>query len=207
MDAHLALCFAQSRTTLRVGRSRTPHTCWRGWTFPYLNEPAQPPAHAGKPRARSGNRRPAHTTLERRRPLRLYHQVQMVSLNAELKDSESLCARGAQGDLDRRKQALASQARQPGCRTQRHVGGTVPIVRDAAAVRHAAAPGRGSSSGAGPATAPDSQGELELFRGLYLNWQIAIISAHDDQDIATARLRGVADQASPTCETRPVALT
>jgi hypothetical protein len=38
---------------------------------------------------RHANREPAHTTLELRRPVRLYHQVQMIRLNAVLQDAES----------------------------------------------------------------------------------------------------------------------
>jgi len=54
---------------------------------------------------------PANTALERRRLLRLYQQVQMVSLHAELEDPESLRARSLQSDLDGREEAFASQAR------------------------------------------------------------------------------------------------
>ena len=143
------------------------------------------------------NREPANTALERRWRLRLYQQVQMVAPNAELEDPESLRARSPQGDLDRREQALLSQARQPGYRTQRHMGRTATIVRDAATVRNAAAPGRGLSSGAAPATAPSSQGELELSCGSHLIWQISIISSNDDQDVDPARgddaARGIAE--------------
>ena len=58
-----------------------------------------------------------NTALERRRPLRLHHQVQMVPLNAELEHPESLRARSPQGDLDRCEEVLVSMGRQAGCRT------------------------------------------------------------------------------------------
>ena len=43
------------------------------------------------------DREPAHATLELRRPVRLYHQVQMIRLNAVLQNAEPRCAGSRQG--------------------------------------------------------------------------------------------------------------
>jgi len=142
---------------------------------------------------------PAHTALEGRRRLRLYQQVQMIFLNAELEDPESWCARRPQGDLDRCEEAGASQAGQPGGRPQRHVGRTPTVVRDASTVRDAAAPWCGLSSGAAPATAPGSQGEFELFRSPHLNWQISIISVRYGQGFAAGATLRMGRRPSAMC--------
>ena len=47
-------------------------------------------------RLRHANREPAHTALELRRPIRLYHQVQMIRLDAEVEHAKACRTGGSQ---------------------------------------------------------------------------------------------------------------
>ena len=85
---------------------------------------------------RHPDREAAHPALEGRRPVRFHYQVQMVGLDAVVQDAEALgtgCRqRAPRGD----EEASVSEGGHAGGRAQRHVGGTVAVVKLTRPVRH-----------------------------------------------------------------------
>ena len=111
---------------------------------------------------RDPDRQPAHPTLELRRPVRLYEQMQVIRLHAEVQDAEPRGAsRSERVSCDTEKPAGPERGHDGG-RPQRHMGGTVPIVRHARAVGDRAPPGSGLAPGAVTATSPGAKAKLEL---------------------------------------------
>ena len=113
-------------------------------------------------RLRDADREPAYTALELRRPVRFHQQVQMVTLNTELKNSEGASARGCQRGTDCREDALGPERDEADRRTERHMRWTVAIVRRATAMRHPSPARRRLVTGAFAPPAPGGQVQLEL---------------------------------------------
>jgi hypothetical protein len=111
---------------------------------------------------RQADRETLHTAREPRRLVRLYQQMQMVSLDAERQNPETGGARRAEGDSENRQQVLVPERRDIGARPQSNMGRTTRVMLQATYVRDDAATCLGFPPGAVAPSTPGSRPELEL---------------------------------------------
>jgi hypothetical protein len=97
--------------------------------------------------------------------------VQMIGLNAVLKNPESIAARRSEGRPNCRYGASAPEGGNDRARPERDMGGAARIVGHPSAMRHRAATGTRLAACAFPGTAPCADQEVELCRSApHLNW-------------------------------------
>jgi len=125
-----------------------------------VNRLASPATEHAVHGLRHADREAAHTTLEGRRPVRFHHQVQMVGLDAVARNVEPRGTGGRQCTSRGEEEATVSEGGYAGGRAQRHVGGTVAVVKLARPVRNGPPPRCGLAAGAITASAPRPDAEL-----------------------------------------------
>src|SRR5262245_44735534 len=85
--------------------------------------------------ARDPNSQSSHPTLELRRPVRFYQQVQMILLDAELQNAEAIRRARAQRVLDWNQEAFVPEGGDVSASPQGNVGRTARIMRSAPKMR------------------------------------------------------------------------
>ena len=125
-------------------------------------------------RPRHPDREAAYAALEGRRLVRFHQQVQMIGLDAELKDPKARVAGPAERRENAFEEAFAPEGRYARSRAERDMGGTVSIVGNASPMWHRAASGSRLSTGSLTAAAPRVDRKVELSVNTHLNWAYII---------------------------------
>ena len=116
-------------------------------------------------RFRGSDRQALNPSPEARRRTRLYQQMQMIRLNAELKDAEAVMRRGRECAANDRENRGRAQRRKCSDCPERHVYGTARQVDRPTPMRHGAPPGRWLAPRAITAAAPGADDKIELSGG------------------------------------------
>lgn len=109
------------------------------------------------------NREPLQPSTEAEWPIGLDEQMHVIALQAEVEHAKVFAIRRAERALENLGESIIPEGRNVDTRTQRDMGRTMTIVRGPATMRHRGSTERRLATGAGPATAPESNRKRELF--------------------------------------------
>jgi hypothetical protein len=161
------------------------------------------PAHAVH-EAGNSDGQPAHTTFEPRLPVRLYQQVQMILLDAELQNAESLRRSREQGVPYWPKESFAPEGREVVARAERNMDRTARLMWGAPNVRNVSTPRLALPTGVVARAAPGSRSQFQLDRKLDLEFEQKTILAGCTRQAASEGGLGLGQlrPAAPSCPRR-----
>jgi hypothetical protein len=133
--------------------------------MPHVTATTEPAVHG----LRDPDREPLNATPKRCIAVRLDEQVEMITLHAELHESELGSVRGIEGAFDDFEDSFASEGGDAHVCPEGHVGRTVPIVLHAPSMGHAPATGSRLSPCAFAIATPGARAELELASAPHLD--------------------------------------